>query len=380
MMKNIAVAILGLLIGIVAGLAFINYQTNTHKNSNELPKKQIIGFLPYWLLEQAKNNYADSLTTLTYFGLNVDGDGHIIKQITPQQDDPGWYALNSGKLDPFLKNAKGNNIKLSLLISGGDAGAINTLVSNPAQHADTLISEIKPLMKQYGFNDLNLDIEYRVTSSSVTETHFTQFVEEIKQQLIKQKLGTLTIEISPNDVIKNNLINTKALASIIDTMILMAYDYHSQGSYVTGPVAPLSGAGVDSESDVTTAVEKALQTIPSGKLILGMPLYGYEWETLNTAVRSAVIPGTGALASDNRMESFVPSCATCSAFFDTEAQEEFIVYKDSDTGTIHQIYFPNQNSIKAKVDFSNKEKLGGVALWALGYEGDTMLHPLKNYK
>src|SRR5207248_7468338 len=37
---------------------------------------------------------------------------------------------------------------------------------------------------------------------------------------------------------------------------------------------------------LTAAVQRSLQTVPPEKLVLGMPLYGYEWETLNTAVRS----------------------------------------------------------------------------------------------
>jgi spore germination protein YaaH len=71
------------------------------------------------------------------------------------------------------------------------------------------------------------------------------------------------------------------MSKIADNIVLMAYDYHSTSSFVTGPVAPLSGAGIMSEYDVTAAVEKTLDLIPPQKLVLGIPLYGYEWETLD---------------------------------------------------------------------------------------------------
>jgi spore germination protein len=160
----------------------------------------------------------------------------------------------------------------------------------------------------------------------------------------------------------------------------MAYDFHSPDSIIAGPVAPLNGAGVNSEYDVTTAVERLLQTISGEKLVLGMPLYGYEWETLNTAVRSAIIPGTGVLASNSRAESMLSECATCSAFFDSESQEAFIVYRDPSNGVYHQISFPNQQSVETKLALANKKNLNGVALWALGYEGNSILKPLADYK
>lgn len=380
MLKKLLIPLTGLLCGILIGMYFISFKTTLHVHNKILTQKQVIGFLPYWLLDRAHTDYSDYITTLTYFGLSVDGNGHIIKLANAQEEDPGWNALSSGKLDPFFKNARENNIKLSLLIDSGDTNAINQLVANPIPHATTLVSDVAPIMKKYHFSDLNLDIEYTATGSAIMQTQFTQFVKSVKKQLTQKQLGSLTIEISPTDAIKRNLINTQAIAPFVDTVILMSYDYHSPTSYVTGPVAPLNGAGIDSEYDVTAAVVKSTQTIPANKMILGTPLYGYEWETLNTAVRSAVIPGTGGTASDKRAQTLLATCATCSAFFDNEAQEEYILYKDPQTNTYHQFFVPIQQSMKAKIDLANKQQLGGIALWALGYEGDTILSPLANYK
>jgi chitinase len=379
MMKKIIIAFCGLLIGIVIGIYFLYFQTIAPQHIKETPK-QVIGFLPYWLLDRAQADYSDDLTTLTYFSLRLDGSGHIVKLTNPQEEDPGWHDLSSGKLDPFFANARENHIKLSLLISSGDTNAINKLIKKPIQHADNLINDVTPLMKKYHFSDLNLDIEYTSSASNTGSAHFTQFIKEIKQQLTKQKLGTLTVEISTLDVINHNLINPQTIAPYADTIVLMAYDYHSTDSLVSGPVAPLNGAGKNLEYDVTAAVAKALRSIPPNKLILGVPLYGYEWETLNTAVQSAIIPGSGTLASNRRMENLLSSCATCSAFFDTETKEEYVVYKDQGSGTYHQISFPTEQSVQAKISFANKERLGGIALWALGYEGDSILNPLSDYK
>jgi spore germination protein YaaH len=162
-------------------------------------------------------------------------------------------------------------------------------------------------------------------------------------------------------------------------MVIMGYDYHFEGSYVTGPVAPLFGAGVISEYDIQTAVEKALTIMPASKIILGIPLYGYEWETIGTDPRSPVIPGTGLIASSQRVSQLLESCSTCSAKLDPIAEEKYLIYKDTGTDSYHQIFYPDQEIMKSKIEFAQKYSLAGVALWALGYEDPTILNPLKDY-
>ena len=105
-MKNFAIIILGVLLGIFLGvLVIINFLVLKNNSSiiNPLsPKKIVIGFLPYWLLNTAKSDYSKYITTLSYFGLRVDQNGNIQKLLNPQQEEPGWYALRSGKLDQFF--------------------------------------------------------------------------------------------------------------------------------------------------------------------------------------------------------------------------------------------------------------------------------------
>ena len=62
------------------------------------------------------------------------------------------------------------------------------------------------------------------------------------------------------------------------------------------------------------------------------------------------------------------------------AKESYIIYKDDETGVYHQIFYPDKKSMEEKSQFAEKNNLGGVAVWALGYEGKTILEPLANYK
>jgi len=381
MKKKLAIIISGLALGIIFGfLIIVNFIVPNKTSSliNPLaPKKIVIGFLPYWLLNTAKSDYSNYVTTLAYFGLRVDQNGNIQKLLNPTRDEPGWYALSSGKLDQFFEDAIKNNVSLSLMVVSGDTNSINGLVSDPILHAKNLVSDLSPLIDKYKFSDINLDIEYTQSASPAARDNFTKFVTEVKKELKSSE--TLTVEISPTDVITNNLIDPKEMSKIADSVVLMAYDYHSTSSFVTGPVAPISGAGVVSEYDVTAAVEKALDLISPQKLVLGIPLYGYEWESLAKAPRSAIIPNTGVVASNRRAEDLLSSCSSCSATLDKNADEKYITYFDEDFGDYHTIFFPDKDSTQAKILLTNKFQLEGLALWALGYEGNSILNPLANY-
>lgn len=383
MIKKILFSILGLILGAIS-IYVVNFYTPFFSSVQNIPilsglgqTKEVIGFLPYWQTGIAPQSYKGYITTLTYFGLALDSDGSILKLSTPTSLEPGWNALSSGKVTPYLDKAKQNNETTSLLIFSGNVDTINSAMQTPTKSAKNLVGEVEPLMKQYGFTDLNLDIEYTAQASPAARVHFTDFVKTVRQLLPNDQ--TLTVEVVSLDAIKPNLIDVKTVGNYADHLVIMAYDYHSPDSFVTGPVAPLSGAGISSEIDVTTAVEKALEIVPSNKIILGMPLYGYEWESLSPDSRSAVIPHSGVIASNHRAEELLNSCTTCSVTPDKDAVETHISYFDNDTQTYHQLFIPTAQSTQEKINLTTQNHLPGVALWALGYEGKTILGPLKNY-
>lgn len=387
MLKSILVIIGGLFIGFLVGYLIILYTPffpsqlkNKPLTKLLLPKKQVIGFLPYWLLGKADKDYSQYITTLTYFGLTIDTDGKILKNLNGEEKELGWDNLASGKLDPFLDEAKKKDVELSLLIFNGDEASISALLKKPVPHAQNLVNEVAPIMQKYGFTAINLDIESVKEASEEARINFKEFVKTVKTEMDNKKLGTLSIDISPTAYIKKYLINPQAVTQYVDTVIIMAYDYHYPDSQVTGAVAPLSGYGEIAEFDTEEGIRQVLSITPADKVILGIPLYGYEWEALGDKPRSAVIPASGLTASNARVEKLLKDCDNCQVHFDTTDQESYIIYKDEVFNTFHHIFYPDKKSTTAKVDFAKKNKLGGIAMWALGYEGDSILEPLKGYK
>ncbi len=387
MREKFFIIIISLSIGLSSGYFGMKYIVPFYRNQLDnistlfVPQThQIIGFLPYWLTSKADKNYDKYITTLTYFGLNVGIDGKIVKFNAPGEEEPGWYTLRSGKVDPFLKKAKKDHINLSLLIFSGNEATISALLSHPASHAQNLVEEVKPIMQRYGFKDLNLDIESVSVASQEAQIRFTTFVKEVKKNMGTHHLGTLTIDVSPTALIKPYLINLTEISKLVDYIVLMTYDFHYTGSLVTGAVSPMKGAGINAEFDTETGVKEALRIMPSQKILLGTPLYGYEWETLGNTPYSAVMPASGQAIGNRRAEELIESCSSCSAQLDLEAKESYVIYKDQQTGTYHQLFYPDEQATLEKIRLTNTYKLGGVAVWALGYDGKSILNPLEKYK
>lgn len=344
------------------------------------PKNEVIGFLPYWLISKADKNYTKYLTTLAYFSLSIDEDGSIQKFTNPGETEPGYLSLTRGKADVFFESFKKEGMTLSLVIFGGDDEKITAMLNEPEVSAQNLMNDTSPLMDEYGFTDLNLDIEQVGDASPSARLKYTRFVKKVGDILREKEDATLSVCVYASSFVKEtNLVDIKNIEPLVDKIIVMAYDYHSIGSSVTGAVSPGEGGGVTSEFDVLTSIKAGLTMVPSEKIILGVPLYGYEWETIRDTPRSAIIPGTGMTISNRRAEDLLTNCATCSAVYDETDKENYIIFKNEQTGNYHQAFFPDSKSTGYKIKVAKDYKLGGLALWALGYEGNSILEPLSAY-
>ncbi len=378
---------IGLICGVVVTQFILKYKSRLSPQVSRLlnplgiQQTSVIGFLPYWLIGKSNTDYSQYVNTLSYFGLTVNEDGTIQKFTNPGESEPGRLALQSGKMNPILNTAQKNNQDLSLVVFSGDQNKIGNLIADPGTHANTLTEAVSPILKSHDFTDLNIDIESVSLASDSARQNFTILIKTIHDQLkLKNNSVTISIDVSPTALIKKYLIDVPAISPYVDKIIFMTYDFHYQGSFVTGAVSPVNGAGESAEFDVETSVKEALKILPPEKIILGVPLYGYEWETLTDHPHAATIPGTGIVASNKRIEDLISSCASCSAQFDPVSKESYIIYKDVDTKTFHQLFYPDKQSIQEKIKLMQKYHLGGLALWALGYEGDSILEPLKTIR
>jgi spore germination protein YaaH len=139
--------------------------------------------------------------------------------------------------------------------------------------------------------------------------------------------------------------NYAALGRAADQVRVMAYNYHWATS-APGPVAPLGW--------VRAVLRYARSQIPAGKIILGVPLYGYDW----SGGRGVPVTWLRAFQLATRYR--------VTPHYDTTSQEPWFGYTAA--GARHVVWFENQESSRAKFDAATGAGAGGVFLWMFGYE------------
>ncbi len=216
------------------------------------------------------------------------------------------------------------------------------------------IARIVSLVDQYGYDGINID--YEVLPAKDKEA-FTAYVAELAAQL-KPKGKTIAVSVIPQvgttaDI--SGVYDFAALAQTADQIVLMAYNEHYPAS-APGPVA--STAWVDKN------IKAALDLVPREKLILGVAVYGYDWPGAKpgTAETVAYIPMTEAAARAGKKGVSVQ--------WDDEAQVPF--YKYSEKGVTRQVWFENDQSLKAKLGLVRQYNLPGIAIWRIGFEGESV--------
>ncbi len=343
-------------------------------------KPEVIGFQPYWLVGSGEHDYSRSISTLTYFGLALHSDGTVKKEDAPGETEPGWLTLNSERYQATLSAHRKAGTTLSLLVHLMNEEDILQLVATPEAHARNLVQDVAPIMQNHGFRDLNLDIESFTEASESTRQNYVRFVRAVKDELDRLQLGTLTVELTPKSAIAHHFIDVARIGEIADFLVLMAYDFHYVYSSLAGPVAPVGGVPTVAEFDVETALRETLRYAPAEKVILGVPLYGYEWETLRSDPGAPVIPGSWQLATGKRVVPFSRTCTDCTSGFDSVSREPYLIFPGERPGHFQQAFYENKEALEAKIALANVYHLAGVAMWALGYESEGTIDPISVYK
>ena len=135
------------------------------------------------------------------------------------------------------------------------------------------------------------------------------------------------------------------IGRVCDSITLMTYDEHYSGGS-PGPIAGLPW--------MTQALDYAIRYIPNEKLLLGIPVYGYDWSIEPTQlVPMCNIPELVAQTNARPLWS-------------DQAVEPYFYYWEGRVK--HTVWYENEISAKIRLGFIKSYRLRGIAIWRLGYE------------
>ena len=336
---------------------------------HDKPTKTVYGYLPYWMLENAKYLQYDKLTDIAYFGLKLDQYGEF------DASDPGYQAwLTDKRVEDVIKKANIWGVRFAITIVNQEDDSIDYFL-NCTTCWETAYTNIAKELTKRRLKDVNVDFEHTTETTADIPQKYTAFIQFLNTRL-DAEFGDSKVIVATfaDSFVRQRVSNPVALAQAADGLFIMAYDYHQPTSEYAGPVAPLYANQPDSEYDVSKTLDKYLSEIAPQKLILGVPYYGYNFLTENSEARSARVPGTDyagftvsqyyAMIRDSDKIPFG------SQEFDENSNTPYIIYRNSENQTTRVLHFENEKSLEKKYDFALIKNLQGIGIWALGYDGD----------
>jgi len=238
-----------------------------------------------------------------------------------------------------------------------DPKIAHAIITSPKMRAGT-ISRLLKLVREAGYSGINIDFE---SINREERTQFTAFVHEVAQKM--RAAGYLTV-VSVPATLKDNpndgwtgAFDFAALGRDADILQVMTYDEHGPWGK-PGPVAGLPW--------MEQSIQFAVSVVAPQKLSLGIPVYGYDWNTSK---------GSGVMVHWKDIPALIASTGA-SPQWDAESSSPFFNYQASD-GSSHVVWYEDAKSIPLKSALAASYKLAGVSVFALGYEDSSFWQALR---
>jgi len=332
-----------------------------------LDRPFVAGYHPYWAGDAWTAYPFDVLDELYYFELEVSGEGGIL-------DAHGW----PGAWTEMVRRARSAGAQVVPTLSMHDPEAFEVLFSD-AGRVDRLVGTVIDLVATTpAISGVHLDIEVFEPVVPAARDGYTAFVARLARRLRDEhpalSLSVFTLAFDFDDVY-----NEAAIGQIADFVVVQGYDYASAESLNAGPVGALGGPGA-------LTWEAALRRydalgVPRGRIVMSVPLYGYEWPVISDEPRAAT-RGPGVTIPYSAPDSVLPALPRALAQAsrhgvrrDGESGSPYYVYRDGDGW--RQGWYEDAESLRAKYDFVRANGLGGVALFPLAYGTEDLWRELR---
>lgn len=312
MIKN--KALLGILFFMSSLFSVYSCTSEKENNPEEVKSKKarVVGYLSTDSFDKITSIEFCKLTHLNIAFANPNKNGNLVFD---------------GDIDAVTKYVRSvnSNIVISISLAGGvisaEQAANWSLLIDKPENRPALIQNISKFVTDHNLDGVDVDLEWDAVTSG-----YSGFVVELRKELTDRK-KLLTAALPNNTRFVN--INSEAL-NAFDFINIMAYDS-------TGPWSPNK---IEQHSSFEFAKEGVefwkKQNVPSEKLTLGVPFYGY---------------------------NFTYPEVTSSTFGEIiQAGTQF-----ADQDEIGKIYYNGRPTILKKVEYAS-QNTGGIMIWELAQD------------
>jgi hypothetical protein len=312
-----------------------------------LQSHEIFAFAPYWTLPSESSFNVADMTTLSYFGLDVNANGTI------NESGDGWTGYESQDLSDLITRAHAAGDRVVLTAECFNQATLDAVTSNPTA-ATTLGNQLVNLVEAKNFDGINIDFEGAGSSDQQGLDRMMARVSSIIRAADSHWQITMdTYASSAGD--PDGFYDIAGLAPSVDAFFVMAY----QMGGPTGSANPqFSGSNFSAEE----ALNEYSQVVPASKVVLGLPFYGYDWPTTGPS-SSASATGPATPVPDAQIVT-----KSTSVYWNQASGTAWIAFKSGKQW--HQTWFEDPTSLSLKAQLATNAGARGVGIWALGMEGN----------
>ncbi|MBQ6449657.1 hypothetical protein IJJ08_02015 [bacterium] len=361
----------------------------------------VYGFLPYWSVDNYQID--NTVSHVSYFRLAIDADGNL-------SDDGGAHIYESDRMQQIFDQIERQNIKLEVTFFTSHSDDIYNLV-NCEKCQKRLLDNIAQVVEKDRLDGVNLDLEYLGTLTRGEQQKMTFFLYDLKNMLLEKFPRTkLSIDVYGGAAsMENNLWDWSKIGQIVDRVIVMGYDYRTRRADTPGSSSPTLSDNIWG-GNIWDDIISLERFVESDRIILAVPFYGYAWETTTCDLETAkTYPDTGQTLTYRGAQNMLNNpLSDAVEYWDSSSLTPYLVFTDDgirseqteneqmqtvaglpsplpesadsdqiETSTgdngekrCHIGFFENQRSLEYKIDLIENLHLGGIAIWALGYEGE----------
>jgi spore germination protein len=327
----------------IGALALVALTLVTHLSSGTR-HTLVVASMPYWNIQHdtavvLANRKAVNEVSPWIYGLSPSG------AIVPQ-----YGAGQAGAVTGDIARLRTAGLRIVPSIANITGGKfahqpIARILHSPAL-ARQQVAAIVALVDKQKYAGIDIDYE---ELQPADQKAFTQFIAELSTALhARGKVLSVAVfpqTSAPGSGQANSPQDYAAIGKVADQVRIMGYNYHWAQS-PPGAVAPITW--------VKSVLKYALSQMPASKVVLGIPLFGYNWadgpaQTVSWLQALQMSRQYGVPASYSKT-SQAPS------------------FRYASNGRVHTVWFENAASSRAKFDAVKGDSVAGVYLWMYGYE------------
>ncbi|OOB76762.1 spore gernimation protein [Clostridium haemolyticum] len=280
-----------------------------------------------------------SLTYLSIFNYEVKANGDLVNI----PDEQLIQEARKAKVAPLMVITNIDQGK------GFSSDILHSIFSSK-EIQKKLTDNIIQTLKSKNYQGLNIDFEYVYPEDRENYNNFLTTLTKTLNDMgytVNTALAPKTSANQPGILYESH--DYKFHGSTVNHVIIMTYEW----GYTYGP--PMAVAPID---QVARVLSYAVTEIPSKKVFMSIPNYGYDW-TL------PYVKGVAAKTISNveAVDLAVKTGATIQ--YDKTSEAPFFNYYDS-LGRGHVVWFEDARSINEKLMLINRYNLGGVSYWTIG--------------